>query len=540
MKPKSEKVERKAVTGEAVEPSQALDSRPITDLARPDDTSPGELCTAIKTHYLESLYIYRTPLAYFVKGPLSRARGALRQDSPASLRSCELIDFLRAHIMTLNIGNKKYDGTLAELICEIPAGITLDDLESQVTTPIKDRIRMSKKRKHISKGGLLPSEEDYVVRWWAKREASLDCAGQEDTREVRIKSGLTEQRARETQLQIILIMEVLALEAAASHDAPVQVAAVEQAEPKRKRKPLDLPQTLDVLIDRLCIWESMNLDAPQTKASKNPHTGVVKKAKSASHDADSDCLRDFCTEIVLPFYATRLPELYISICQKLGAPTVASPPAMRTPAPNKAAKPGAAVRRAPPKDRKQAADLSPPDPPTPRRAPGPLVRSATDSQLPALKQRLRAVDLTSISHRRPTLQESRRFSQREVDLTAVSAATAAKLARKAAQQQELQTAIAALRKPNARLAVKDLVDAAEQHQAAQSSKARKRPPKQSQPVRNPFATAVQVTATPKVNRVQARTTPYALPLPLMPQQGAPRAVLPASAFQPATNSDRDI
>ena len=59
----------------------------------------------------------------------------------------------------------------------------------------------------------------------------------------------------------------------------------------------------------------------------------------------------------------------------------------------------------------------------------------------------------------------KRYSQREVDLVAVSQATEAKLQKKAVMEQEvmgeLRGAIATLRKPNSRMAVKELVESAE-------------------------------------------------------------------------------
>lgn len=57
--------------------------------------------------------------------------------------------------------------------------------------------------------------------------------------------------------------------------------------------------------------------------------------------------------------------------------------------------------------------------------------------------------------------KSRRYSQREVDLGSISQTKEAKLKKKASIEQELKGAIAALKRPNPRMAVKELVDAAE-------------------------------------------------------------------------------
>lgn len=64
----------------------------------------------------------------------------------------------------------------------------------------------------------------------------------------------------------------------------------------------------------------------------------------------------------------------------------------------------------------------------------------------------------------------KRYSQREVDLHATSRATEAKLKQKARVEQELQGAIAALKKPNPRMAVKELVEDAEKRAAAPHSR----------------------------------------------------------------------
>lgn len=100
-----------------------------------------------------------------------------------------------------------------------------------------------------------------------------------------------------------------------------------------------------------------------------------------------------------------------------------------------------------------------------RRPPATLTRSATDSVLPRFKRELSEIAMASIPASRPSLQNSKRYSQREVDLTAVSQATEAKLQRKAAIEQELQGAIAAMKKPNPRMAVKELVEASDKRAA---------------------------------------------------------------------------
>ena len=89
--------------------------------------------------------------------------------------------------------------------------------------------------------------------------------------------------------------------------------------------------------------------------------------------------------------------------------------------------------------------------------PPPLARSATDSVLPNLKKELTEPPLSALPPTKQMLLQSRR----EVDLTAIYKATEAKRKRKEAIDEELQSAIAALKKPNPRLAVKDFVESVE-------------------------------------------------------------------------------
>ncbi len=71
------------------------------------------------------------------------------------------------------------------------------------------------------------------------------------------------------------------------------------------------------------------------------------------------------------------------------------------------------------------------------------------------------MSLSNVPVARPTLHPSKRYSQREVDLTAVSQAKEAKMKKKAELEQELQGVIATLKRPNPRMAVKEFVESAE-------------------------------------------------------------------------------
>lgn len=108
----------------------------------------------------------------------------------------------------------------------------------------------------------------------------------------------------------------------------------------------------------------------------------------------------------------------------------------------------------------------------PQRPQPSLLRSDTDSMIPRLKRETSDISLAAIPLDRVGIQKSKRFSQREVDLSAVSQVTEAKLKKKASVEQELKGAIAALKRPNPRLAVKELMESAERRAAGSGSNAR--------------------------------------------------------------------
>lgn len=280
---------------------------------QPPTLDPVDIYGLIRVQYLEALYINKvnsvwsdrvnyidlvqTSLAYFAKGPLSRARAAAQGDS-LSIELPELVKCLRETILSVPINDKKYSESLPTLIAELPVGITSEDEDGLLA----DQIRKAKKRKKISKGGLSPGEEQYLIKWWLHRESVKLSAGPGHTREQRAKEALREQRAREIQLQMILILEVLALEAAgitptSKIKAPNAEEDNSQAQSKRVKKPLNLSTLLDVLIDRLCIWYSTSQgEMRETDLVHRPQQGE----KSGLRASDSDCLRDFCTEVVVP------------------------------------------------------------------------------------------------------------------------------------------------------------------------------------------------------------------------------------------------
>lgn len=179
-------------------------------------------------------------------------------------------------------------------------------------------------------------------------------------------------------------------------------------------------------------------------------------------------------------YSARLPILSAKVCQKFGGPTSLSPsrPSLRRAATSSeiTQKPGAEIRR-PPQLRQPRRTLervlteqklrdqrSAPRKPAPS-----LSRSTTEPVLPRLKRECSEISASSIPLYNVALSKARRYSQREVDLGTVSQSNESKLKRTAQMEKELRDAIAALKRPNPRMAVKELVEDAEKRTAAGAS-----------------------------------------------------------------------
>ena len=172
-------------------------------------------------------------------------------------------------------------------------------------------------------------------------------------------------------------------------------------------------------------------------------------------------------------YATRLPNLYQTVCKQLGGTLEPSPP---RPLLHKmittsriGPKGGTSIQRSQNRKPRQTIERVLTDNKiVSQHRPPSLARSATDSALPKLKRELNEAPLSAIPPTKRMLLQSRR----EVDLTAIFQATEAKRKRKEAIDEELQSAIAALKKPNPRLAVKDLVESAERRTGRIDAKSR--------------------------------------------------------------------
>ncbi|KAI4193840.1 MAG: hypothetical protein LQ348_002766 [Seirophora lacunosa] len=440
-----------------------LQSQPQPFALNQSSQAPEDLFKTIQRQYMESLYKSKASLAYFAKGPLSRARAAFSNCSDAPLGPRHLVDYLRTLIIPLNLLDKKYRETLPTIVAEIPM-LDMSEHEGIEAHARAQRCNRKSKKEKIGKNGLYAEEETDIRQWWLDQRVLAPVCESEELRTDSMKTTLLEQKTREICLQIILVLEVLALE------GTLPVPSIESA---------------------------------QGRADEEQLSQRKRRLK-------------------------KQPDLKLSraLCKKLGGPLPHSPgrPALRkAPPPMRPPKPGAAVERPQSRQVRRTLERVLTDENTTRRPAPALSRSATDSVLPDLKREPSDTPLSNVPSKRPTFHKANRYSQREVDLGAVSQAAEAKAKRKANVEQELQGAIAALKRPNPRMAVKELVEAAEKR----AERARSR--KSKHPVRNPFAQGVQIMATPSANRRRdALARPQSRPLPSSVMQQGVEEEAPSS------------
>ncbi|KAJ9389641.1 hypothetical protein DTO063F5_2134 [Paecilomyces variotii] len=495
--------------------------------------SPDELLDGLRRQYLEALYASKTSVAYFAKGPLTRCRTAFQLSKDTSTKPGDLISFYRDAILPVKKVDLKYRETLPAMVNDI----ALASSEDEATSRTKKR---KSKKKKLGKDGLYPEEQDFVKKWWKNRNVIEAATSAELTREGEVKRRIADLRLRETQLQILLILETIALEAAeqpGSKDAPGNEPA-DTAKKTKSKKPQDLNVLLEILLDRLCIWHTVSFEeavvADSAKTDEQSHLSGKK--------VESDILRDFCAEVIVPFYAGRLPDQCKSIVMKLGGPSAVSP-VRPTPQSKSSSKPqpGAAIKRPQPhKSRRTLQRVLTDEQVASQKKPPSLLRSSTAPSVQDAKRESMEPFLASVgSSVRGGIQKPKRVDNREIDLNAVAKQHEAKLKKMhklIEQKKELDAAINALKKPNRELVAKDIAETAERRVSSGSSR------KSKNPVRNPLGQGVQVMATPRGSRKKDMTS--GLPQPksfvrssVKHNQSSPFSsnvsVVPGSAVRPS-------
>ncbi|KAE9376907.1 hypothetical protein N431DRAFT_480052 [Stipitochalara longipes BDJ] len=514
----------------------------------------AEIFENVRNQYFEALYLSKASLAYFAKGPLSRARAAFHLDYDSTLDLNDYIAFLESLVMSTTLIDKKYRDGLSNCI----AFIDIQDHSAEDATQASGKTKKKKSSKKMKPGktGLYPTEDALIRRWWTSHDDDAESGAPGSSRDELTKRRISQLRIRETQLQMIVILEVLALQPLASTTEdigmglPAALPASEVAEAKDKsvkvKKPDHMTMLIDVHIDRLCIWQSIALEAGKGSANNSEKSSEQTDGTTSGVKHADNILKDFCIEIIAPFFSSRLPERCAIINRKLGGPVVVSPPKPKLSKtasfPSAPSRPGAATKRpVPVKPRRSLQRVLTDDRERRSMSRGPnkaiaLMRSATMPTIPSVKREaseapslssIPTADLQSLETHRGGVLKSKRFFQREVDLSnlATEASGNTKAKRQAIIEAELKDAISALKKPNRELAGKLQVDTAEKR-AASTSHARK----SKKPIRNPLFQGVQISATPKANR-RKDMAPESLPSSLAKSiEGSGSAVIPVSSL----------
>ncbi|KAI5250267.1 hypothetical protein E4T43_00008 [Aureobasidium subglaciale] len=441
--------------------------------------------------YLDTLYLSKTPLAFFAKGPLSRLRATFTSGQLEGTSWSALTQFLRNLLLSSSTSDKKYRDKLPELLKELPS-----QLPDQHHTPAAKKKRRKKKLKP-DKCGLLPEETDSFAKWWYQDESSAPSA---ETAEQTLKRRIPSLRTRETFMQVVLALEILSLEALPDF-APLQD---EVPQPKSKKGDTAV-LSLELLVDKLCIWHSLH--------TVDLLGDGVKAGKTAKDGANQ--LSDFCVDVIIPFYMSRTYEHASAVNKKLGGPGAST---NTKPKPSRKHSEVDVTATVEMKARRTLARVATDSLPLPAKTPRPFSRSATDSQVVPIKRETSAISLSSIHIRRdsqPALArksevlERHRLRQREVDFGALAAANEAKARKKQEVEQKLKDAISTLKKPSRATVSGEFVDAVEQRK--RMAEGRARPPLS----KRKSSSMAQVAATPKNGHKNSAitATPHRIPGP---------------------------
>lgn len=269
---------------------------------------PEEIYSNIISQYLDSLYLSKTSLAYFAKGPLSRARALCSTVQQIEIERQSLSEFLRCLVLGISTLDKKYKESIPATVKKIASMVPeAGNIDTGGTRKLPKR-RKSKKVK-AGKDGLYPGEDDIIVRWWIDNDHEL---ATNESVEVILASRLVNLRFRETLLQLTIILEVLALDRAEvtsksqDCDGHIKVSNEEmshKSKNSRTKKPHDFDSMIETLIDRLSIWQSIEVmgDSAEKNADAQGSANDLDIGEGvAMATAMSDQLKDFYTEVMLP------------------------------------------------------------------------------------------------------------------------------------------------------------------------------------------------------------------------------------------------
>ncbi|KAF3196714.1 hypothetical protein TWF679_004526 [Orbilia oligospora] len=219
------------------------------------DSVPEFGLARLRQQYYSLLYTSKSSLQYFPKTSLSRARVLFPTNGESPVSRLDLLLCLENMVMSVEECDDKYRAGIRDVSNARRAQsgmadqMTNDQLESTIVPP----------------NCLRDNEIKYVLKWLKSLSDDDGPIRSLEQEEIHLQKCTTELRSRETELQVIVILEILAIKE-------------------------------DLLVDRLCIWHSIG-------------TGEEPKSSQPKPKDAKDRLRHFCIEIVIAYYSSRLPNI---------------------------------------------------------------------------------------------------------------------------------------------------------------------------------------------------------------------------------------
>ncbi|EMR09154.1 hypothetical protein PNEG_02495 [Pneumocystis murina B123] len=244
--------------------------------------SSKEILNSLRQQYFYILYISKVSLAYFAKTTLAKARKECQEVYLHENKGYfEMMKFIETEMLRtpeeLEMKFKKWLPLLVEVTLDETNDVNINEWPEEVKCWPVDA-----------------DEREFILKWCNCNE---DCVFRNKKN---VNKRIDALKFREFELQIILVLEVLLL----CYETKNYVS---DQELKKSHMSINVEQYLDILVDRLCIWQALN----DTDLSFD---------KNIDQKTNSDQLLQFCAEVVMPFYASKLPDICSGLFVKCGGP----------------------------------------------------------------------------------------------------------------------------------------------------------------------------------------------------------------------------
>ena len=217
----------------------------------------------------------------------------------------DLVAFLESLILSNSLIEKKYREGVPDCVSTVDVH---DSANEANEASLKVKKRKSNKKIKPGRNGLYPSEDTLVRKWWLSHDDDAEFGAPGSSKEEITKNRISQLRIRETQLQLIVILEVLALQPLASQvedkgdnlPSESQNPDIPRSNEKqiKAKKPENLSTVIDIHIDRLCIWQSIQMESVKAP-DQDTQSAIPGNLTVGSKHADN-ILRDFCVEVIAP------------------------------------------------------------------------------------------------------------------------------------------------------------------------------------------------------------------------------------------------